>query len=1045
MAGGKETGFKDFNIVKPNSPATQNSPHAEIEQPTAGSSNVQQSPTESNVSSPEHRLVIAENIEQSLVPTKTPKSNVKWNIEKLVQNDDDMSLEKNKILMNLHNDERKPPQGILKSTPSIKEQHNRPYLYGSQKGQQISEPEKRVNLMFKQPAQQRDLNKSVQEQRNLQNIHQSPSSPLATPQNVHQMQPQSQYLYSANQPSQTHGQQPAYHENNYPNLQVNQQQYTPNNAYQQPKYPQNIQNQQLQNPPSIANQQRQCPPNSTNQPIQYQSNLTNHQLQHPTDSAYQQLQFPPNTAYQQQQYSTNMTNHQILYSPNMSNQELQYTPPNTANQQSQFSFNPANQQLPYSSNMARQQLQFSPNTGNKHLQYSSNMDNQQSHVHVYSQKMTNHQLQHTPSKTADQHLQHSPIKADQQTSYSKNTVNQKLKYTQHNTTKQSQDTADQQQLYSSNMTCQQPPYSPEKVNQTHQYSQNISRQPFGSREQYPPNKDNEEHVQVSQLKHESFNKSIADQQDFQQSGQKHESFYTDQPLTQDHHPQQVAKVERAQQEQNRIENHHPNLGNQPTAQHIQNQHTEVQTSSLASQRLQHTPTQNGSIYAHAAISPYTKQARSTGETVIAENQHAGQISTIPNAKETDDNKKEKIQSQKRKALPACKMKDSKQNIELDFIASPPVLFTPEYLMLKIPKQEKSNSKAVSNEKNKKRSQSPVDGSESLESGPVKKLKLEEARICTASIDQYPESEESRRNVQIHKRGFKKYLLSRYEEDKRMLAHSITKIQCEKPGPPPNNDSVLYASSNIPLKRTYASCDLAPKDPAPDGVGNKTNERIALSVGNKENTKISRNDINVVLDKETNTESPKQCNEQSSVQEPILSDLDNTSTFFPTENGSEISLNQIRLDLTMSSDSSVASDTEKSLKNDVSQCSGDQCSEIADCTDSTHLLGHDDSTNARDKNNHTSIKPVTVLSTFFSQSTNQMILPSFDQGRNIGFLIDFNPRRFGIIEHEDHLEQNFNAIPAKPTFSYRMTQNQRWNNLLAVRNTALLYQKFTQTV
>lgn len=882
MAGGKETGFKDFNIVKPNSPATQNSPHAEIEQPTAGSSNVQQSPTgrspehmidhwksflavsskepsknsklqqnvssktqtsqlsdipnsqynkseqysygnvgtiislpnntaqfqnsetspvnivtsrgnqiftvdpnqyvnpecqvlttgnfqdqntslqkqpitffnsspqpESNVSSPEHRLVIAENIEQSLVPTKsvsprkTPKSNVKWNIEKLVQNDDDMSLEKNKILMNLHNDERKPPQGILKSTPPIKEQHNRPYFYGSQKGQQITEPEKRVNLMFKQPAQQRDLNKSVQEQRNLQNIHQSLSSPLASPQNVHQMQPQSQYLYSAHQSSQIQGQQHSKRENNYPNLQVNQQQYTPNNAYQQPNYSQNIQNQQLQNPPSIANQQRQCPPNTTNQRIQYQSNLTNHQLQHPTDSANQQLQFLPNTAYQQQQYSTNMTNHQILYSPNTSDQQLQYTPPNMANQKSQFSFNPVNQQLPYSSNMARQQLQFSPNTGNKHLQYSSNMDNQQSQVHVYSQKMSNHQPQHTPSKTADQLLQHSPIKADQQTPYSTNTVNQKLQYTQHNTTKQpspqSPDTADQQQLYSSNMTCQQPPYSHEKANQPHQYSQNISRQPFGSRKQYPPNKGNEEHVQVSQLKHESFNKNIIDQQDFQQSGQKHESFYTDQPLTQDHHPQQVAKVERGQQEQNRIENHHPNLGNQSTAQHIQNQHTEVQTSSLASQRLQHTPTQNGSIYAHAAISPYTKQAKSTGETVIAENQHAGQISKIPNAKETDDKKKEKIQSQKRKALQACKMKDSKQNIELDFIASPPVLFTPEYLMLKIPKKETSNSKAVSNEKNKKRSQSPVDGSESLESGPVKKLKLEEARICTASIDQYPES------------------------------------------------------------------------------------------------------------------------------------------------------------------------------------------------------------------------------------------------------------------------------------------------------------------
>lgn len=274
----------------------------------------------------------------------------------------------------------------------------------------------------------------------------------------------------------------------------------------------------------------------------------------------------------------------------------------------------------------------------------------------------------------------------------------------------------------------------------------------------------------------------------------------------------------------------------------------------------------------------------------------------------------------------------------------------------------------------------------------------------------------------------------------MLAHSITKIQCEKPGPPPNNDSVLYASSNIPLKRTYASCDLAPKSPAPGGICETTNEHTALSVGNKDNTKLSRNDINILLDKEITTASPKQHNEQSCVQKPSLANLDNTSTSFPTENGSEISLNQIRLDLTMSSDSSVASDTEKSLKNDVSQCS-----EIADCTDSRHLLGHDDSTNARDKNNHTSIKPVTVLSTFFSQSTNQMIFPSFDLGRNVSFLIDFKPRRFGIIEHEDHLGQNFNAIPAKPTFSYRMTQNQRWNNLLAVRNTALLYQKFTQTV
>lgn len=268
----------------------------------------------------------------------------------------------------------------------------------------------------------------------------------------------------------------------------------------------------------------------------------------------------------------------------------------------------------------------------------------------------------------------------------------------------------------------------------------------------------------------------------------------------------------------------------------------------------------------------------------------------------------------------------------------------------------------------------------------------------------------------------------------MLAHSITKIQCEKPGPPPNNDSVLYASSNIPLKRTYASCDLAPKSPAPDDICETTNEHTAS------NTKLSRNDINILLDKEITTASPKQHNEQSCVQKPSLANLDSTSTSFPTENGSEISLNQIRLDLTMSSDSSVASDTEKSLKNDVSQCS-----EIADCTDSRHLLGHDDSTNARDKNNHTSIKPVTVLSTFFSQSTNQMILPSFDLARNVSFLIDFKPRRFGIIEHEDHLGQNFNAIPAKPTFSYRMTQNQRWNNLLAVRNTALLYQKFTQTV
>ncbi|XP_063397837.1 putative mediator of RNA polymerase II transcription subunit 26 isoform X2 [Mytilus trossulus] len=1261
MTGGKETGFKDVNIVKPNSTATQNTQQAEIEEPLAGSSNVQQSPTgrspehmidhwksflavsskepsknlqqnispktqtsqlsdisqsqhnkdqqynysnvgtiislpnntvqfqksetspvnivtshenrtltvdpkqygnpdyqvhtagkfqnhdintrhqsitfansssqpESNVSSPEHRLVIAENIEQSVVPTKKTKSNVNWNMEKLVQNDADMSTEKNKILTNLHNNESKLHQGILKSTQPAKEQHNRSYFYGSQGGQQISEPEKRVNLMFKQPAQQHDMNTSVQDQRNLQKTnYQSPPFTLATPQNIHQMQLQSQYLYSAHQPSQTHGQQPPNHENNYPNLQVNQEQYTPHNPFQQPKYLPNLPNQQPHNPPSIVNQHNQYPPNTSNQTLQYQSNLPNQQLQYQhnlpnqqlqyqTDTTNQHPQYSPNTPYQQVQYSPNMANQQLMCSPITANQQLQNTPTNTAYQHLQHApTNTANQQLQHApQNTDNQQLQHAPqNTGNQQLQHApQNTGNQQlQHAtpkHTAYQKLhsppntANQKLQHSPTNTVNQQLQHAPPNtgnqqlqnaqpkqtayqklqhappktANQQPQYSQNTANQQLQYSpntgnqqlQHtsmhmanqqppyspntayqqlsNTLKKqppySPNTADQSQLYSSNITSQQLLYSPAKVEQQLPYPENISSQQFGFHEQYPPNKANEE--QVSQLKHESFNKNIADQQDFQQSGQKHESFNTDQPLTQDNHHQQVAKIERGQHGQNRIEIHHSNLNMQPTAQQIQNQQTQVQKSSLVSQELQHTQTQNGSLYAHAALSPFTKQTRSTGGTVEAENQHAGQRSTILDVKVTDDHKKEKIQSQKRKIQSKHTTKDSIQKIELDFIASPPVLFTPEYLMLKIPKQETTNAKAVSNEIHKRRGQSPVDGSESLEAGPVKKLKLEEVRISTANIDQYPESE-FRRSVQINKRGFKKYLLSKYEEDKRMIAHSKTKIQCEKTGPPPNKDSVLHATSNIPLKRTYASCDLAPKGPTPDCVGNSINEHFAMSVANKENTKISRNDINVMFDKEKNTESSKLCNEQSSVLEPILSDLENTSTSFPTENGSEISLNQIRLDLAMSSDSSVASDHEKSFKNDNAsqgRIRSDPCSEIADCADSGHLLGHEDiSTNSRDKNNHTSSKPVTVISTFFSQITNQTILKSFNQGRNVGFLIDFNPRRFGIVEHEDHHEQNFNAIPAKPTFSYRkMTENQRWNNLLAVRNTA---QKFTQTV
>ncbi|CAC5396097.1 unnamed protein product [Mytilus coruscus] len=982
MSGGKEAGFKDVNIVKPNSKATQNSQQTEIEQPTAGSSNVQQSPKgrspehmidhwksflavsskepskkiqqnvspktqtsqlsdipqslhnkgeqygssnvgaiislpdntgqlkklktspvniatshgnriitadpnqyvipeyqvhtagnfqdqninlrqqpitfinsspqpESNVSSPEHKLVIAENIEQTLVPkklvspTKTPKTNVKWNMNKLVQNDDDMSTEKKKILTNLYNDESKPHHGILKSTQPAKVEHNHSYFHGNQRGQNISEPGKRVNRMFKQPVQQHEIYKSVHEQQNVQTMnYQSQSSQPAYPQNVHQIQPQSQYLHSVHQPDQIHGQQPNKRENNYPNLQINHEQYTPHNPYQQLKYPPNMPNQQLQYSSNIANQQLQYPPNTTYQPLQYQSNLANQQLQYPTDTANQQLQYLPNTANQQLQYSSNMANQQLFYSPNTANQQQQYTPSNTANQQPQYSHNTANQQLPYPSNMASQQLQYSysPNTGNQQLQYTS-----------------------------------------------LNTANKQLQY------------------------------PPKIANQQLQYPQNISSQHFGSREQYPSNKANEEHVQVLQPKHESFNTNRDDQQDFRQSGHKHENVYSDHQLTQDNYPQQFAKIERGQQGKNRIESYHPNLNNQSTARQIQNQQTEVQTSSLSSQKLQHTPTQNESIYAYAALSPFTQQVRSTGEIVTVDNQHAGQRSTILNAQVADDHKKGNTQSQKRKLQQKRNTKDNTQKIELDFIASPPVLFTPEYLMLKIPKQETSNAKAVSNEKNKKRGQSPVDGAESLESGPVKKLKLEEVRISTANIDQYPESKVSRRSAQICKRGFKKYLLSRYEEDRRMLAHSKTKILCEKSSPTPNKE-----------------------------------------------------------------ESAKQQSEQSVGQEQILEDLDNITTSIPTEDESEISLDQIRLDLAMSSDSSMASDHETSSKNNITSRDSETCSEKADCANSRHLGHEDNSSNARDKNNHTSSKPVTVISTYYSQITNHQILPSFDQGRNVGF-------------------------------------------------------------
>ncbi|XP_052079266.1 uncharacterized protein LOC127717593 [Mytilus californianus] len=1083
MSGGKEAVFKDVNIVKPNSKATQNSQQTEIEQPTAGSSNVQQSPKgrspehmidhwksflavsskeppkklqqnvspktqtsqlsditqslhnkgeqysssnvgaiisipnntvqfqksetspvniatsrgnriitadqnqygipeyqvhtagnfqdqninlrqqpitfinsspqpESNVSSPEHKLVIAENIEQSLVPTKsvsptkTPKNNVKWNMNKLVQNDDDMSTEKNKILTNLHNDESKPHHGILKSTQPAKVEDNRSYFHGSQRGQQISEPGNRVNLMFKQPIRQHEIYKSVHEQQNAQTMnYQSPSPQPANPQNVHQIQPQSQYLHSVHQPDQIHGQQPNKRENNYPNLQINHEQYTPHNPYQQLKYPPNMPNQQQQN----LHQQLQYPPYTTDQPLQYLPNLANQQLQYQTETANQQLQYSPNTSYQQLQYSSNMANQQLFYSPSTANQQQQYTPPNTANQQAQYSHDTANQQLPYSSNMASQQLHYSPNTGNQNLQYTS-------------LNMANQQLQYPP-KIVDQQLQ---------------------------------------------------------------YPQNMSSQLFGSREQYPPNKANEERVQVLQPKHESFNKNRDDQQDFRQSGQKHESFYPDHQLTQDNYYQQDAKIERGQQGKNRIEIYHPNLNNQPTARQIQNQQTEVQTSSLSSQKLQHTPTQNGSIYAL----PFTQPIRCTGQAATADIQHAEQRSTIPNAQAAEYHKKENTQSQKRKLQQKRNKNDNTQKIELDFIASPPVLFTPEYLMLKIPKQETSNAKAVSNEKNKKRDQSPVDGAESFKSGPVKKLKLEEVRISTANIDQYPESEVSRRSAQIYKRGFKKYLLSRYEEDKRILVHSKTKILCEKSSPPPNKESIIHASSNIPLKRTHASCDLAPKDPEPDDK--KPIKNVQMSVGNKE-------DINLLLDKKTNRESAKQQSEQSVGQEQILEDLDNITTSIPTENESDVSLDQIRLDLAMSSDSSMASDHESSSKNNITSRDSDTCSETADCANSRYLGHEDNSSNARDKNNHTSSKPVTVISTYYSQITNHQILPSFDQGRNVGFLIDFKPRRFGIVEHEDHQGLNFNAIPAKDTFSYRiMPHDPPWNNLSALRKTAIFY-------